>query len=207
MKHPLPNMPNTIRANRKFAALFVSLLAFFVLAACGSNYPAPVFIDSPDCGDLMHGVLPVTDLTLSIDGVDISLQVEIASNSSKRTQGLMCRESIPPDTGMLFTYTSDRTSGYWMYNTYVPIDILFIDSFGNVVEKITMMPCPRESMADDDWKLTCATDASTYIPTATWRYTLELPADWLSDQNIGDAIVRSMNVSWPDFELDEPDAE
>jgi uncharacterized membrane protein (UPF0127 family) len=207
VKYPLPNMPNTLGANRKFAALFVSLLAFFVLAACGSNYPAPVFINSPDCDDLMHGVLPVTDLTLSTNGIDIALQAEMANNSSKRTQGLMCRESFPPDTGMLFTYESDRTSGFWMYNTYVAIDILFIDSSGNVVDKIAMMPCPREELADDDWKVKCATDANAYIPSDEWRYSLELPADWLSDQNIGDAIVRSMNVSWPEFEMDEPTAE
>ena len=200
-------MPNTLSTNRKFAALFVSLMAFFVLAACGSNYPAPVFIDSPDCGDLMHGVLPVTDLTLSTDGIAVSLQVEIANNSSKRTQGLMCRESIPPDTGMLFTYESDRTSGFWMYNTYVPIDILFIDSFGDVVDNIAMLPCPREALADDDWKVKCATDAGTYIPTATWRYALELPVDWLASQNIGDSVVRSMNVSWSGFEMDEQAAE
>ncbi|HIF73321.1 MAG TPA: DUF192 domain-containing protein [Dehalococcoidia bacterium] len=200
-------MPEPIGADRKLVALFVSLVAFAVLAACGSNYPAPVFIESPECADLEHGVLPVTDFTLSTDGIDVSLQVEIANNSSKRTQGLMCRESIPPDTGMLFTYESDRTSGFWMYNTYVPIDILFIDSSGNVSDKITMMPCPREELTDDDWKLKCATDASSYIPSSEWRYTLEIPADWLSSQNIGDSVVRSMNVSWPGFEMDDPAAE
>jgi uncharacterized membrane protein (UPF0127 family) len=200
-------MSNTLGANRALGALFVSLTAFVVLAACGSSYPAPVFIDSPECADLQHGVLPVTDLTLSTDGIEVSLQVEIANNSSKRTQGLMCRESIPPETGMLFTYESDRTSGFWMYNTYVPVDILFIDSSGNVVDNISMTPCPRESLTDEDWKVKCATDAATYIPSDEWRYSLELPADWLSGQNIGDSVVRSMNVSWSGFKLDDPGTE
>jgi uncharacterized membrane protein (UPF0127 family) len=196
---PLTNMN---LATRKFALIIATLTVLLAIAACGTDYPPPVFIESPDCENLNHGVLPVTDLTLSTDGIDIEVQVEVANNSSKRTQGLMCRESIPPDTGMLFTYTSDHTTGFWMFNTYVALDILFIDQHGDVVDKILMAPCPREpeTLDDDDWKISCATVANEYVPKKPWRYALEFPADWLSEQNISDSIVKTMNVSWPEFE-------
>ena len=62
------------------------------VAACSPavrDYPAPVFIESPDCEDLEHSALPVIDLTLSTDGLDIAIQVEIADELSERAQGLM----------------------------------------------------------------------------------------------------------------------
>jgi uncharacterized membrane protein (UPF0127 family) len=177
------------------------LAALAVLSACGSDYPSPIFIESTDCTDLQHGVLPVTDLTLSTDGIDINLQVEVANNSSTRTQGFMCRESISPGTGMLFTYVSDRTNGFWMFNTYAPIDILYIDQSGAVVDKLTMMPCIRDSESDKAWKLRCATEAADYIPTTPWRYVLELPTGWLADQNVGDTLVLHLSVSSPELDL------
>jgi uncharacterized membrane protein (UPF0127 family) len=193
---------NIIVAIRAFAVTTAVMLAF---VACSSGYPQPVFIESPDCAELTHGVLPVTNLTLSIDGRDIPVQVEVANNSSKRTQGLMCRESITAGTGMLFTYTSDRTNGFWMFNTYTGIDIIFIDKSGGVADQLTMSPCPRESEEenDDQWKVRCGQEAINYIPEASWRYVLELPNDWLADQNIGDSIVREMNVNWPEAIFEE----
>ena len=196
---PLSNRNVAIRA---FAVITAAIFAF---VACGSEYPEPVFVESPDCTELTHGVLPVTNLTLSIDGRDIPVQVEVANNSSERTQGLMCRESITAGTGMLFTYTSDRSNGFWMFNTYADIDIIFIDKFGNVADQLSMSPCPRASdeEGDDQWKVRCAKEATDYVPRISWRYVLELPSDWLADQNIGDSIVREMEVSWPDATFEE----
>ena len=199
VKIPLSNTNVAIRA---FA---VTAAAVFAFVACGSGYPEPVFIESPDCAELTHGVLPVTNLTLSVDGRDIPVQVEVANNSSERTQGLMCRESIAAGTGMLFTYTSDRNNGFWMFNTYTDIDIIFIDKSGGVSDQLTMSPCPRESEEenDDQWKVRCAKEATNYVPLTSWRYVLELPSNWLADQNIGDSIVREMNVNWPDAAFEE----
>ena len=199
VKIPLSNMPlsNMNVATRAFA---VTAAAIFAFVACGSEYPEPVFIDSPVCAELTHGVLPVTNFTLSIDGRDIPVQVEVANNSSKRTQGLMCRESITAGTGMLFTYTSDRSNGFWMFNTYADIDIIFIDKFGNVADQLTMSACPLNSEEEDEdqWKARCGNEAINYTPKTSWRYVLEIPAGWLADQNIGDSIIREMNVNWPE---------
>jgi len=189
--------------------IFIALSAFTVLAACQSvedRYPRPKFLTSRDCEDLQHGVLAVTDLFISKSNGerDITLQVEVADEPSERKQGLMCRESIPSETGMLFTYDSDNSSGFWMYNTYTEIDILFIDSYGQVADMIKMSPCPRQTLypkeeeeeEDDDWKIRCMSEAQAYVPAKSWRSTLELPAGWLSKQSLDNPVKSISKIDW-----------
>jgi hypothetical protein len=68
-----------------------------------------------------------------------------------------------------------------------------------------MSPCLRESEEEnyDQWKVRCANEATDYVPKASWRYVLELPAGWLADENIDDSIIRDMDVNWPDATFDE----
>ena len=115
----------------------------------------------------------------------------------------MCRKSIPPGTGMLFTYDTDRSSGFWMFNTYAPIDILYLDQSGHVVDNIAMSPCTRGSAkgseTDDEWRIRCATEANSYVPSGAWRNTLELPAGWLEAQGLGGSSgpeITGITVSW-----------
>ena len=200
--------------------IFALLAAVFVVSACGSappgtptppvatptpaaiEYPPPSFIASKDCAGLQHGMLPLADLTISSGGArDITLQVEVADEASERSQGLMCRDPIPAGTGMLFTYDSDRSSGFWMFNTYIPIDILYLDQSGQVVDNITMSPCTRapaidSTEADDVWRARCANEANDYIPSGPWRSTLELPAGWLEAQGPAGSLIRETTVSW-----------
>ena len=199
-----------------------SLLAIGAVSACSSastsipasplpraiatpdaiDYPRPSFVVSPDCENLVFGVLPVTELTIS-SGVaeDITLHVEITNDASERSQGLMCRDPVPPGTGMLFTYDTDRSNGYWMFNTYAPIDILYLDQSGHVVDTVTMSPCPRGpgegSGSDfDQWQARCAAEASDYVPAGPWRNTLELPAGWLAAQGLGGLSGRDITIIW-----------
>ena len=189
--------------------IFIVLSTLTVLAACQSvedRYPRPKFLTSRDCQDLQHGVLTVTDLFISKSNGerDITLQVEVADKPSERKQGLMCRESIPSETGMLFTYDSDNSSGFWMYNTYTEIDILFIDSYGQVADMIKMSPCPRQTLypkeeeeeEDDDWKIRCMSEAQAYVPAKSWRSTLELPAGWLSKQSLDNPVKSISKIDW-----------
>ena len=71
----------------------------------------------------------------------LRLTVEIASTPAQRERGLMGRTSVPPGTGMLFTYPdAEDWGGYWMKDTLVPLDIAFIRS-GIVFEIDGMVPC------------------------------------------------------------------
>jgi uncharacterized membrane protein (UPF0127 family) len=188
----------------KFPLLLVLLSAAIIVSACQSaprSYPAPAFIAGGDCEDREHDVLPVASLTIAgpagtPGNIDITLQVEIADEPSERAQGLMCRESVSPGTGMLFTYESDRSSGFWMFNTYTPIDILYLDQLGGVVDKITMSPCPRGQETDGEWWDRCLAESSRYVPSGPWRTVLELPAGWLEEQGLRNPVGTGVTVSW-----------
>lgn len=201
MKNPICNANVAL-----FALVAAASIALF--AACSTSVqepptPTPVvlpspgaFIDSADCSDLEYGYLGQSGVTVSLGDLDLKVIVEIADDPSERAQGLICRESIPAGTGMFFYYPEPKTTGFWMYNTYVPIDILYIDRSHNVVDKITMTPCLRDGLSDDDWQVKCATEATNYVPKGEWITALELPAGWLESNDISDADMDDVKVNW-----------
>jgi len=60
-------------------------------------------------------------------------QVEVAATKAEQERGLMFRKSLAPDRGMLFTYKRPQPVAYWMKNTLIPLDILYIQADGRVL--------------------------------------------------------------------------
>jgi uncharacterized protein len=57
----------------------------------------------------------------------ITVKVEIADDEAERTRGLMFREQLAPDAGMLFLFERPAQLAFWMRNTYLPLDMIFIE--------------------------------------------------------------------------------
>lgn len=75
-------------------------------------------------------------LKIKFNGLFKELNVELADTSSERKKGLMFRESLPNDFGMLFVYDRPQKVGFWMKNTLIPLDIAFANKRGQVIKLV-----------------------------------------------------------------------
>lgn len=75
------------------------------------------------------------------DGQVIPVAVELARTQAQHAQGLMFREHLDADTGMLFEFDQERVLTFWMKNTVIPLDVLFFNASGQFLSVSTMTPC------------------------------------------------------------------
>ena len=110
----------------------MNVLKSFVLVV-GMVFAAPAFA----------GSCALNQLDIKSNGVSSRFTVEIADNIDERALGLMNRESMPQFTGMLFIYDRPQQVSFWMKDTLIPLDMIFIGPSG-VVLRIHENAIPRD---------------------------------------------------------------
>lgn len=71
-------------------------------------------------------------LTISTSMTTLKFRVEVARSASEQERGLMFRESLPADGGMIFPMKPPRPASFWMKNTVIPLDMIFIRADGTI---------------------------------------------------------------------------
>lgn len=106
------------------------------------------------------------------------LIVEVADTPIKRQYGLMDRKSLGENEGMLFKFPRKEKLAFWMQNTYIPLDIAFMDDDGKVLQIKEMFPLSTRSVQ------------SSY----DCKYALEVNHGWFKENNIseGSYIIGNM---------------
>ena len=77
-------------------------------------------------------------------GEEVPVTVEIADTQGEREVGLMHRESLPEDAGMIFLFEEEITGGFWMKNTLIPLSIAFVGADGEILRILDMEPCEAD---------------------------------------------------------------
>jgi uncharacterized membrane protein (UPF0127 family) len=70
----------------------------------------------------------------------VKLRAELADTESKKERGLMFRQSLPENSGMLFIFDPPTQAAFWMKNTRIPLSIAFVDNQGRILETRSMKP-------------------------------------------------------------------
>lgn len=131
--------------NRLRAAL--ALLGCSLLASAGAQSP-----------------LPTTRLTAGIH----LITAEVAATDPARMRGLMFRERLAPNSGMLFIFDDKAMQCMWMRNTFVPLSVAFIEDDGSIVNIEDMQP---------------RTEAS-HCAKRPVRYALEMELGWFARRGL-----------------------
>lgn len=82
-------------------------------------------------------------LTIHSETGDHTFSIEIVDTPESRAQGLMYRQELADDAGMLFDFYDDQNVSFWMRNTFIPLDMIFITSEG-VVSNVHVNARPHD---------------------------------------------------------------
>lgn len=112
-------------------------------------------------------------ITLSSGEKSVTLWVEIADEPAEQSQGIMNRETLDENSGMLFVFSEPRIHSFWMKNTLIPLDVLYFDEEGKFVSVQTMNPCEHDP-------------CKTYPSARPAKYALEVNAGFTAKEGVGE---------------------
>jgi uncharacterized membrane protein (UPF0127 family) len=147
--------------------LAVVLAAGLLMAACGERGAHTSMSPTPACEATPPPDAPSFDQARALlEGEEgsVLITVEVAERPEQHAFGLMERDCLPEDHGMVFVFFEDTTTGFYMYRTKIPLSIAFFDVDGEIVDIIDMEPCTSDQPAE----------CEIYQPDSPYRGALEV---------------------------------
>ncbi len=118
----------------------MKLLVFLLAAAAALPLAKPEAEVRPDPGAPANSATATTAATVLVIFGSDTVRAEVARTAEERGDGLMFRDSVPDGTGMLFVFDREAERSFWMRNTYVALDVAFIDRNFRIVDIQQMEP-------------------------------------------------------------------
>ncbi len=163
----------------KLLVLSVTLLLSIGISACNdSSSHSAKTKDAKSANDSVIKFEKDGELTFTTKSGEYITQIdiEIADTNPKRMQGLMFRESMKENRGMLFIFPTEEYQSFWMKNTIIPLDMIFVNAKRDIV---------------NIHKNTTPYSEQSYPSTSPAKYVIEVNAGFTDKYNIkpGDKIV------------------
>lgn len=116
--------------------------------------------------------------TMPVQAPKATLVLEVARTEQQREYGLMNRRSLPEHTGMIFVFPADQQIAFWMKDTLIPLDMVFIAADGTVRKVYANVPVLAPHTADVDIPL----------EPGIGKYVIELPAGEAAQDGITEGV-------------------
>ncbi|MFC4552926.1 MULTISPECIES: DUF192 domain-containing protein [Halorussus] len=124
------------------------------------------------------------------DGSNVTVSMAVANSAEERRQGLMFVTSLPRNHGMVFVYPDAEHRTFWMKNTYVPLDMVFVAPNGTVL-----------NVEHADTQLNASTsELDRYSSEGDAKYVVELPRGFANRTGVGPGTQLRFNGSAPSAE-------
>jgi uncharacterized membrane protein (UPF0127 family) len=166
-KAPRPNYGAVLGLCAILAGLGSCTSADAVPASDVDGTPEAARVAAPTTQTSDDASVPPAGYAWVVFGADTVL-AEVASTAEERAEGLMYRDDVPDGTGMLFVFQDSQPRAFWMANTYVPLDIAYMDPSYRIVDIIQMEPLVTDS----------------YPSSAPSMFALEVRQGWFAEQDI-----------------------
>lgn len=158
---------------KRLIAIFIIILVILILLGLRFGHRIKN-TDNDSNNDTVSDT--VSKIQIQTESETLTLNIEIARTPEERETGLSNRQSLPETHGMLFIFQDEQIHTFWMKDTYIPLDIIFINSNKRIVH------ISENTLLNQTQEIYSSLEPSQYV--------LEVNAGWCNENNVklGDSV-------------------